>query len=221
MTNLPVGLTWYLMSSLNEQGQHLGCVDGGDDAGHEHLDDVAADDGQHLLVGLQLGSLGVVGGLDEVVVLGGDNDGVNAHGRAVVVVFDGHLALRVGAQVSHLLALTAYVGQHLQDAVCQVKRKGHVVLGLIGGIAEHHALVAGTLFHGVLALHAAVDVGALLVNGAQHAARVALEHVLALGITDFLDDLAGNELEVHIGFGFHFTCQYYLSGSHQRFASYF
>ena len=58
-------------------------------------------------------------------------------------------------------------------------------------------------------------------NGTQHAAGVALEHILSLGIANFLNYFACDELKVNVRFGFHFTGQHYLSGSHQRFASYF
>ena len=193
-------------------------MDGSNDARHQHVDNVVTDNGQHLLIGLELGSFRVVGRLDKVVVLRRNNNGVDAHGRAVVVVLNGNLALGIGTQVGHLLALATDVGQHLKDAVCQGERERHVVFGFIGGIAEHHALVASTLFHGVLTFHTAVDVGALLVDGAQHTARVALEHVFAFGVTNLLDYLAGNELEVNVCLGFHFAGQYHLSRGYKRFA---
>ena len=47
---------------------------------------------------------------DEVVVLRGDHDGVDAHGQAVVGILYGDLALGVGPQVGHYLALAADVG---------------------------------------------------------------------------------------------------------------
>ena len=93
------------------------------------------------------------------------HNGVNAHGRVVVVIFYGHLTLGIGAQIGHLFSFATNFRQHLQQAVREVERKGHVVLCLIGGIAEHHTLVAGTLLFAVLTVHATVDVAALLVNG--------------------------------------------------------
>ena len=58
-------------------------------------------------------------------------------------------------------------------------------------------------------------------NSTQHAAGVALKHILSLGIANLLNHFACDELEVNVRFGFHFTGQHYLSGSNQRFASYF
>ena len=111
----------------------------------------------------------------ELVVLRGDHDGVDALGHALVAVFNGDLALRVGTQVSHLLAFAADVGQGAHEQVGQVERNGHVVTRLVGGIAEHHALVAGALVFLVGAVYAAVDVAALLVDGREDAAGIAVE----------------------------------------------
>ena len=97
---------------------------------------------------------------------------VSTQGAVVLVILDGDLTLRVGAQVgeraalalpSHLLGLAANLGELYEQAVREVEREGHVVGGLVAGIAEHHALIAGTLTLGLLALDTAVDVGALLV----------------------------------------------------------
>ena len=151
-------------------------------------------------------------------MLGGDDDGVDAHGLVLLVVFDGHLALGIGAQVGHHAALAPYVGQHAQQSVGQVQGQRHVVLRLVGGVAKHHALVAGALVLAVLTVDAAVDVVALFVDGGEHAAGVALEHVLTLGVSDAVDDLAGNALQVDVGLGLHFAGQHHLSGGDERFA---
>ena len=96
-------------------------MDGSNDTRHQNLDYIPADLGEHFLVGLQLGGITVVGRLDEVVVLGGDYDGVDAYRRAVVIIFDGNLALGVGTEVGHHLAFATDICQHLQDAVCKVQ----------------------------------------------------------------------------------------------------
>ena len=107
----------------------------------------------------------------KLVVLCAHHDGVDALGHVVVAVFHGDLTLGVGAQIGHLLAFLAYVGESGHDEVGQVERNGHVVFGLVAGVQpKHHALVAGTLVVFLLTAHAAVDVGALLVDGAQYAA---------------------------------------------------
>ena len=79
-----------------------------DEAGDEDADNIVANLLEHEFVGLLLAAS--FGGADEIVVLRADHDGVNALCHALVVVFHGHLALRVGAQIGHLLALAADIG---------------------------------------------------------------------------------------------------------------
>ena len=102
--------------------------------------------------------------------------------------------------------------------MAQVEAQRHVVLGLVGGIAKHHALVAGTLVFTLLALHTTVDVAALLMNGTEHAAGVALKHVLALGVSDAVDHLAGNALKVNVGLSLDFAGQYHLTRGYESLA---
>lgn len=62
----------------------------GFDAGYKGATHVVADYCEHLLVGFSLGD--AVGGDDEVVMLGGNDDCVNAHGPVEFVIFYCHLA---------------------------------------------------------------------------------------------------------------------------------
>ena len=128
------------------------------DPGNQDIDDIVLDPGEHLLV------VGV-----ELVVLGGDDDCVDALGKTLVAILDGHLALGIGTQIGHLLTLLADVGQRAHDQVGQVKAHGHIVLRLVGGVTEHHTLVAGSLFVLVAVIHTTVDVGTLLVDGTEDA----------------------------------------------------
>ena len=99
----------------------------------------------------------------------------------------------------------------------QIQTDGHIVLRFIGGIAEHHALVASALFVFIAVVYTAVYIGALLMNGAQNTARIAVELILGLGIADALDGVAGNGLEVDVYFAAHLTHDDNLSGCHKRF----
>ncbi len=95
----------------------------------------------------------------------------------------------------------------------QIQRQWHVIVGFVGGIAEHHALVTRTLGVGfgfeVLAfcgaVYALIDVRALVVNGRHHTARIGLEHILALGIANFTDDFAGDFLNIEVSAGLDLT----------------
>jgi hypothetical protein len=80
-------------------------------------------------------------GCDVRVVLGGDDNGVNALGLAEFV-FDGDLGLAVGAQVREDTFFP-----HLRQAQAEMMRQSdgerHELRGLVRGVAEHHALVPG------------------------------------------------------------------------------
>ena len=207
-----------ILDLVVEELQHFGVMDAGNDARHQDVHHILPDLFEHFAVGLFLSLLRCVSRLDELIVLGRHHNGIDADGTAVVIVLNRHLALRVGTEIGHHLAFATDVCQYHQQLVGQVERERHVVFRLVGGIAEHHALVAGPLVHGFLAFHAPVDVCTLFVDGREHAAGIAFEHVFALRITDTVDHLAGYPLQVDVRFRFHFTCQYHLSCRHQRFA---
>ena len=141
------------------------------------------------------------GGGDELVVLGGYHYCVHAHGLAGgTVIFDGVLRFAVGAQIGHHFgAVLADVGEDAQRQVRQGQGEGHIFGCVPAGISEHHSLVAGALLFGVFTHHAAADVPALLVNGGEHSAGVAVEHIIGFVIADCVDHAAHCLLDVHIG----------------------
>ena len=174
------------------------------DAGDEDVDDVLTYLPEHALVIVV-----------ELVVLRRYHDGVDALGHVVVAVLYGHLTLRVGSEVCHLLTFPPDVGERLHEVVRQVERYGHVAVRLVSGVAEHHALVAGALPHLFLTANAAVDVVALLVDGAEDAARVAVEHVFRLGVADAVDGVARYGLQVNVCLRAHLAHYHHLTGGHE------
>jgi len=188
-----------------KQCQHFIVMDRSNDTRHQNFNHITADDRQHFFVSFQLGGLRIIFRLDKVIMLRRNNDCIDANRSSVVIIFDSNLAFGIGAEVSHHLSFTTNVGQHLQNAVCQIKRKRHIVFRFIGSVAKHHTLVACTLFHRVLTLYTTVDIRTLLMNSGKYATRVTFEHVLSFGITDFLNHFARDELEVNVRFCFHFT----------------
>ena len=100
--------------------------------------------------------------------------------------------------------------------MCQVERGGHVVVGLVAGIAEHHALVSGTLVVLFLTRHAAVYVVTLLMNGSQNTARVVVELVFGLAVANVLDGAAGHGLQINVGTGTHLAHDDHLAGGDER-----
>ena len=98
------------------------------------------------------------------------DDGVDALRDAFLRIFHCHLALRVRTEIGHLLAFLADVSECAHDELGEVECYGHIVLGLVGGVTEHHSLVAGTLVFLLLLRNAAVDILRLLVNGSKDTA---------------------------------------------------
>ena len=152
-------------------------------------------------------------------MLGGEHDGVDAQWLALVAVFDGNLALGIGAQVCHLLALLAYLGEFLEEDVSQRDGQRHILARLVAGIAEHHALVAGTLFLLFLATDALVDVAALSMDGREHGARLGFELVLAFGVAYLFDDITDGLLDVDPAVAGHLAAHHGKASGHKGLAS--
>ena len=128
-------------------------------------------------------------------VLAADDDGVDATGLAGLVVLDRDLALAVGAQIGQLAGLS-HDCQLAAELVGQRDGGGHQLGSLVGGIAEHHALVAGAA--GVNALG---DVAGLLVDGGDDGAGVGVEAVEGIVVADGGNDAADKALEIDVGLG--------------------
>ena len=102
----------------------------------------------------------------------------------------------------------------------QVECERHVVIGLVGSIAEHHTLVSGTLLFGVGTAHTHIDVLTLGVQRGQNTATLRLELVLGFGITDIGDRLADDLLDVHPSVTTHLAGNDDLTGSTKGLAGY-
>ena len=121
MTNLPVGLMYQLQSSAILQVA-------------QRLADIGFDDLADLL------------GIPALVEMLGRQHDLGHLGGLAVDVAHGDLALGVGAELADVaLAGMAGGGQQFEDLVAVVDRRRHQVRRLAAGIAEHDALVAGTL----------------------------------------------------------------------------
>ena len=148
--------------------------------------------------------------VDAVGMLGRQDHGGDEL-RFAVGVLDRHLALAVGPQVVEHAAL-AHFGQTVHQLVGKGDGKRHELRAVAAGVAEHHALVAGALaVERVLigGIHTALegrvdplsDVGGLLVQRGDDAARGGVEAVLGPGIADALDGLADQRGHIHVGGG--------------------
>ena len=159
-------------------------------------------------------------------MLGGDDHRVDALGTVVLVILHGDLGLAVGPEVVHQ-ALLPHLGQAHRQLVGQGQGQGHQLGGLIAGIAEHHALVAGAvvqtvvllaLFHLQALVHAHGDVGGLLVDGGDDGAGVAVKAELGPVIADVPHHLAGDLGDVHIAGGGDLAHHMDQAGGHRGLA---
>ena len=116
----------------------------------------------------------------------------------VVLVAERALALRVGAQPRQL-AVLAHFGLLLDQAVRVDDRRRHEAVGLDRRVAEHEALVAGALLFRCLAVDALGDVLRLLAEAVQHGARVAVETLVRVVVTDLEDGLTHDVLDLDHG----------------------
>jgi len=138
-------------------------------AGDEDVLDIGANCVEHAFVGLFLcDAFGC--SIDEFVVLSRYDDGLNAHGVVVFVVFDSYLALRVGTEVCHELAFATDGSEFHDERVAESECQGDVEGSFVCCVTEHHALVTGALLCFVFAFHTAIDVGALFVESGEDAA---------------------------------------------------
>ncbi len=159
-------------------------------------------------------------------VLRGDDDGVEAN-RSVTVVLDGYLGLAVGPQVGKHSGL-ADLREAAGEPVRQGDRKRHQFRGIGASVAEHQALVAGTLKgHLVVGQRAGTcfvgDVDAarnfrrLCTDRDIDAARVSVEPFGGRVVSDFEDTVAHDLGDVRVGGGRDFTDDVDLPGGDQGF----
>ena len=150
--------------------------------------------------------------LTDVGVLAADDHGVNARGLAVFVVLDRDLTLAVGTQIRQL-AVLAHFGQLAAELVGQRDGSRHQFGGLVGGVAEHHALVASAT-----SIHALRDVARLLVDGRDDRAGVGVEAIESIVVADGGDDATHQALKINVGFGGDFASDDDQPGGCQRFS---
>jgi hypothetical protein len=179
--------------------------------GHDNLDHLLLEVGGELLLGVRR------------VVLGGDHNGVHAQGAEgavlVLLVLDGHLGLAVGAEQRHG-AVLAHLGQLEAEAGRERVGEGHHLLGLIGGVAEHVALVTGAdlLGLGVRLGDGLADLHGLAVEAVEHLARLVVEALLDGVEADLLDRIAHDLLVVDLGVGGDLAEHHHEAGARARLA---
>src|SRR5579862_3990753 len=120
-----------------------------------------------------------------------------AHGLAVAVL-DAHLALSVRTQVRQQTRAAGF-RESLPDAMRGVNRERHVLLRLVAGEAEHHALVARALLVARRRRYALADVRRLALDRGDDRAAVAVEAALGRGVADVADHVLRDLAELGLG----------------------
>ena len=181
------------------------------DAWDEDILDILTDLSKHLLI------VGI-----ELVMLGRDNDGIDTYWLVgLAIILDGYLALGIRTEVWHRRWLLATDLVKLdKQQVTKLEGQRHTVVRLVGGIAEHHTLVASTLLLRNAALNATVDIDALCVESREDTAALAVKFVLGLGVADLADGLAHLVAKLHVGSGLDLACQYDLASGYEGLTSY-
>ena len=162
------------------------------------------------------------------VVLSGNYHCLQTLRLSIFPVLHRHLALAVGTKVGQSAVLSHFC-QAAHQLVGHGDGVGHILLRLIGGIAEHHTLISRSdgvdLFvgHGVLlCLQSPVythgDIRRLLVNGGNHAAGIAVKSVFCPVISDFPDGLPDNFLNIHISLCGDLSHHQHQTGGHSSLA---
>ena len=107
--------------------------------------------------------------------------------------------------------------------------QGHQLRGLVAGVAEHHALIAGAVVQTVVRLalldlqtlvHAHGNIAGLLVNVGDDAAGIAVKAVLGAVVADVADDLPRDLGDIHIAVGGDLAHDVYQTSGRRGFAGY-
>jgi hypothetical protein len=147
-------------------------------------------------------------------MLGGDDHGIDPDRVHILVVFHRHLALTIRPQIGKQPAL-AHFRQLLAELVGQGDRGRQQVFVLVGRVAEHHALVAGSA-----GVHAHGDIARLLIDAGDDGAGIGVEAIERVIVADRRHHSAHQGLEVNVCLGRDLTGDDHQAGGGKSFAGY-
>ncbi|MCY1440842.1 hypothetical protein D9M71_571310 [compost metagenome] len=151
------------------------------------------------------------------VVLSRQDDSIDADNLAVFVAA-GDLGLGIRTQPRQQAGFTGF-GLALYQLMGEGDRGWHQHIGFVAGIAEHQALVAGTLVFRLGTVDTLVDVWGLLADDVHHATGRAVETDVGAGVADVGDDVANDLFQVDPGRSGYFAGDDGNARFHQGFAS--
>ena len=154
-----------------------------------------------------------------------DDDGIYAYRAVFPVILGSDLALAVGAEVRENACFSDF-GKPFCELMRKAYRKRHALGGLIAGIAEHHALIAGACIVGVgialfrfkALINAHCYIRRLTVDGADDRKGMAVEAVLGFIVADIKNDIAHEPRNVDIAVGRNLAHYHYHARGRAAFA---
>ena len=125
-----------------------------------------------------------------IFVLGGDHDGLDCLRCAIISVLDRHLALTIRAKIAEAICLP-HLRELARELVREADGEWHEFGRLIARVAEHEALVAGSLFLCLrfFSRDSHIDVCTLLTDTDEDSTRLVIEAELAIVVADLLNRL--------------------------------
>ncbi len=136
-------------------------------------------------------------------MLSGDDNGIDTKGdsgSAILLVLDGNLGLGIWADPREETRATSS-SQGGVELVGENDGERHILLRLVGGIAEHDSLVTGTVGLEVTMVETLGNVGRLLLDGDEDVAGLVVEALFRRVVADLLDGVTDDLLEVEVGLG--------------------
>ena len=165
----------------------------------------------------------------EIVMLCRNYNAVDSHWFVVIRIFNCYLRFCIRTKVRNSSSFSSKICQFFKNLMSKIKCQRHIVFSFVGCITEHHSLISSTLsvcsgFEICFvqsSVYTLVDIRRLLVDCGNHTTRITIEHIFAFCVTNFVDDISCNLLNIKISFRLHFTSQNNLTCSHKCFTSYF
>jgi len=139
---------------------------------------------------------------DLISVLGRDDDSVNTERNTSTVlelVLNSDLSLGIGSQPTKG-EITTSGSKGSVKLVGKNDSEGEELLSLVGGITEHDTLVTSTkILKSLLVVETLSDIGRLLLNGNKNVTGLVVKTLLRVVVTNVLDGVTDNLLEVELG----------------------
>lgn len=145
---------------------------------------------------------------DTWVVLAGDEDSMDSDGDelgSLVSILDGDLGLGVWSDPGNDFLNSALVDS-LAESLGEQVGEGHELGGLIGGVSDHESLVSGSdILLLLLDVDGVSDLLRLLVNSDDDGGVLVVESLGDIIISDLLDGLSGDLLDLEVSLGGDFS----------------